>query len=107
MHNFTPPLSEHNKELAILSLTDPLTNMANRRHAMQQLSLLWAGSEKHNLPLCCWMIDIPDGHLSLSTSIGIATKTAQMTSIEDLIKAADDGVYDAKSNGRGCTKSIQ
>ncbi|MFT7006405.1 MAG: diguanylate cyclase (GGDEF)-like protein [Colwellia sp.] len=53
------------------------------------------------------IIDIPDGHLSLSTSIGIATKTAQMTSIEDLIKAADDGVYDAKSNGRGCAKSIQ
>ncbi|AAZ26974.1 GGDEF domain-containing protein [Colwellia psychrerythraea] len=52
-------------------------------------------------------IDISDSQLSLSTSIGVATKTAQMTSIEDLMKAADDGVYSAKSNGRGCTKSIQ
>lgn len=176
----TQQLSERNKELAILSLTDSLTNMANRRHAMQQLSLLWAESEQHKRPLSCLMIDIdyfkqindthghdmgdvvlielakvfqhsirtddiacrlggdeffiicpatdlkggfniaaiinkqvkaltidiPDGHLSLSTSIGIATKTPQMTSIEDLIKAADDGVYSAKSNGRGCAKSI-
>jgi len=30
-----------------------------------------------------------------------------MASIEDLIKAADDGVYSAKSSGRGCAKSIQ
>jgi hemerythrin len=177
----TQELSERNKELAILSLTDPLTNMANRRHAMQQLSLLWAESKKHHLPLTCLMIDIdyfkqindthghdmgdvvlielakvfqhairtddmacrlggdeffiicpntklkgglhiaeminkqvtsltvkvPDGHLSLSTSIGVATTTEKMTSIEDLIKAADEGVYSAKTNGRGCAKSIQ
>lgn len=53
------------------------------------------------------IIGIPDGNLPLSTSIGVATKTAEMTSIDDLIKAADDGVYSAKSNGRGCAKSIQ
>ncbi|TWX72113.1 GGDEF domain-containing protein [Colwellia demingiae] len=177
----TQQLSARNKELAILSLTDPLTNMANRRHAMQQLSLLWEESVTNNLPLTCLMIDvdyfkqindthghdvgdrvlielarvfqhairtddiacrlggdeffiicpatelkgglliadiineqvqsltidITDHHLSLSTSIGVATKITQMTSIEDLIKAADDGVYSAKSNGRGCAKSIQ
>lgn len=177
----TQQLSERNKELAILSLTDPLTNMANRRHAMQQLSLLWSESEKHNLPLSCLMIDIdyfkqindthghdmgdvvlielakvfqheirtddmacrlggdeffiicsstdlkgglhiaeiinkhvaslkikvPDGELSLSTSIGVAAKTTEMENIEDLIKAADEGVYSAKSSGRGCAKTIQ
>lgn len=52
-------------------------------------------------------IDILDKQLSLSISIGVATKTTQMTSIEDLMKAADDGVYAAKSNGRGCAKTIQ
>lgn len=177
----TQQLSERNKELAILSLTDPLTNMANRRHAMQQLTLLWAESEKHNLPLSCLMIDIdyfkqindthghdigdvvlvelskvfqhairtddiacrlggdeffiicpstdlngglhiaeiinnqvtsltidiPSGQLTLSNSIGVASKTAQMKNMEDLIKSADEGVYSAKLSGRGCIKTIQ
>lgn len=52
-------------------------------------------------------IDISDSQLSLSISIGIAIKTTQMTSIEDLMKAADGGVYSAKLNGRACAKTIQ
>lgn len=52
-------------------------------------------------------IGLPSGQLSLNTSIGVATKTPDMNSIEDLIKAADDAVYSAKSHGRGCARSVQ
>ena len=37
-----------------------------------------------------------------SISIGVAARTVGMTGFEDLIKAADLGVYAAKRNGRNC-----
>ena len=37
-----------------------------------------------------------------SISVGVAGRTAPMTNLEDLIKAADMGVYAAKRNGRNC-----
>jgi hemerythrin len=37
-----------------------------------------------------------------SISIGVAVRKAEMSNFEALIKAADDGVYCAKKNGRSC-----
>jgi hemerythrin len=37
-----------------------------------------------------------------SISIGVAMRKAGMGKIEELIKAADEGVYAAKKNGRNC-----
>ena len=37
-----------------------------------------------------------------SISVGVAARTATMTGLEDLMKAADQGVYVAKRNGRNC-----
>ncbi len=37
-----------------------------------------------------------------SVSIGVASRTRGMSDIEDLIRAADLGVYEAKRNGRNC-----
>ncbi len=54
----TEELIELNKELESLSLTDSLTEMPNRRHATQQLSLLWKESEATLKPIACLMIDI-------------------------------------------------
>jgi len=54
----TEELIELNKELESVSLTDYLAEMPNRRHATQQLSLLWKESEATLKPIACLMIDI-------------------------------------------------
>jgi diguanylate cyclase (GGDEF)-like protein len=53
----TLALAEANKKLEVLALTDALTNLSNRRHAMQILQLLWDESIEHNTALACMMID--------------------------------------------------
>lgn len=40
------------------------------------------------------------GHWSGSVSVGVATRTARMSSLHELVKAADDAVYRAKRSGR-------
>jgi hemerythrin len=45
------------------------------------------------------------GEWSGSVSVGVAVKTAGMQNPEDLIKAADEGVYLAKRNGRNRVES--
>lgn len=42
-----------------------------------------------------------------SISVGVATRTAAMTKMEDLIKVADQSVYIAKRNGRNCVASAE
>lgn len=42
-----------------------------------------------------------------SISIGVAGRTTEMLHHEEIIKAADDGVYLAKNYGRNCVKTIQ
>lgn len=41
-----------------------------------------------------------------SISVGVAVRTADMGSPDALLKAADDGVYCAKRDGRNCVRSI-
>ena len=53
----TKELSEANHHLEELSLTDVLTALPNRRHAMRRLETLWAESSKDHSPLVCMMID--------------------------------------------------
>lgn len=42
-----------------------------------------------------------------SISVGVATRSDEMAGFEDLIKAADLGVYIAKRNGRNCVAASQ
>jgi len=47
-----------NRRLTLVAMTDPLTQLANRRHGMDFLSAEWAFAKTNNLPLSCLMIDV-------------------------------------------------
>ena len=172
----TAELAVVNRQLEEMALTDVLTGLPNRRHAMRRLEQIWEESKRNDLPLACMMIDA-DGFKQVndnfghdagdevlrqlsrnlgytvrtddivcrlggdeflvicprtplegakqlsdklcrevaamrvragagewrgSVSIGVAARNADMADFEALIKAADEGVYCAKKNGRGC-----
>lgn len=48
-----------------------------------------------------------EGSWHASISIGVAQRTADMQSPEDLMKCADRGLYMAKNAGRGCFRAAQ
>lgn len=172
----TNELAIANRQMEAIALTDVLTGLPNRRHAMRCLGLAWEESIKENSPLSCMMIDAdgfkqindnyghdagdevlrqlsrnlqyavrtddivcrlggdeflvicphtPEAGAALlaekvrqtisalhvpagkgewhgSISIGVAGRKPAMNTLEELIKAADEGVYCAKKNGRNC-----
>lgn len=51
-------------------------------------------------------VRVGSGEWSGSISIGVAVRKAGMSNYEALIKAADEGVYVAKKNGRSCVAVI-
>jgi hemerythrin len=53
----TRELSRANAVLEAMSLTDSLTELPNRRHAMGMLDVLWNDAIKNSLDLVCIMID--------------------------------------------------
>ncbi|MCP3849958.1 MAG: GGDEF domain-containing protein [Gammaproteobacteria bacterium] len=53
----TQELSDANHHLEELSLTDVLTNLPNRRHAMRYLTTFWKEASLNDSPLVCMMID--------------------------------------------------
>ena len=48
-----------------------------------------------------------DGFWPGSISVGVAVRTMEMRSVDQLLKAADDGVYMAKNAGRNCVRTRQ
>ncbi len=178
----TQALLDANLHLEQMALTDVLTNLPNRRHAMGALVELWREAVEHKQPLSLMMIDADhfkevndtfghdagdevlcevsktltysvrnddmvcrlggdefliicpntplDGAMHIanivrekvaqinlefdnagswqgSVSIGVAEMQPKMAHYEELIKAADRGVYGAKSAGKNCVFSIQ
>ncbi|MFZ4481436.1 MAG: GGDEF domain-containing protein [Rhodoferax sp.] len=172
----THSLSQANKLLEQLALTDALTGLPNRRQALAWMDQCWAQSERDGSPLACMMLDADgfkqvndqhghaagdevlrqlsavlrdgvrrndvvcrmggdefliicpgtalEGALQVaeavrqriaalkvavgagqwlgSISIGVAAKTPALRDPDALIKAADEGLYRAKRNGRNC-----
>jgi hemerythrin len=177
----TQALTEANHRLEQLALTDVLTGLPNRRHAMTRLAMAWAEATERALPLSCAMIDA-DGFKAIndkyghdcgddvlrqlarslgyavrtddlvcrlggdefflifpgaalddalrvaghvreevaalqvrmpeggtwhgSVSVGVATRQPGMQCMEDLVKAADEGLYKAKRNGRNRVECV-
>ena len=170
----TKQLSLANQRLEVLSYTDVLTQLPNRRYALRELDQLWEESVEKNKPMACMLIDVDkfkevndtSGHdagdevlvklserflnnfrkedtvcrlggdeflaicpgLNLtdalelanhvlgnvnqirmrygdycwegSISVGVSERRQEMTDSRELIKAADNAVYKAKSLGR-------
>lgn len=65
----TGELAIANRQLEEIALTDVLTGLPNRRHAMQHLKLVLGESIKENLPLTCLMIDA-DGFKQINDNYG-------------------------------------
>lgn len=65
----TRELALANQQLEAISLTDVLTGLPNRRHAMQQLNLLWEESVRKKTSLSCMMVDA-DGFKRINDSYG-------------------------------------
>jgi len=177
----TRELSAANARLHEIAMTDVLTALPNRRHAMQHLKDLWQKSMTAQTDMVCIMLDadhfkevndmhgheagddvlceiaktlrhefrsddlvsrlggdefcvicpdtdlgggmriaelarnriaqlrVPfeDGVWNGSMSVGVASRTPEINSIEDLMRAADAGVYAAKKGGKNCVRSTQ
>lgn len=171
-------LSEANQRLGILAMTDVLTGLSNRRHAMQILERLWVESIEKKTPVACMLVDadgfkeindrfghdagdlvlrelakqlqyavrtddivcrlggdefliicpntneegclhianlthaeiealtvsVPGGVWRGSISVGVGAKTDSMKNLEELVRAADRGVYVAKAAGKNCVR---
>jgi hemerythrin len=59
-------------------------------------------AEKLRAAIAALRVPAGNGEWRGSISIGVAARTAEMANFEQLIKAADEGVYAAKKNGRNC-----
>ena len=162
------------RKLRAAALTDSLTDLPNRRYAMERLKQEWDSSQRTKRPLSVLMIDIdhfkqvndvyghevgdtvlskvgrlmrdqmrggdvlsrlggeeflsinvsaeleeavvaaerirrgvaeliihtPAGPISVTVSIGVAERTPQMQGLDDLLRAADEALYIAKTLGR-------
>jgi diguanylate cyclase (GGDEF)-like protein len=74
-------------EVTFLSTTDPLTNIANRRHLMEQYQLEYQRAMRYQTPLSIFLVDLDHfkrvndtyGHLSGDEALKIAAKTLKDT----------------------------
>ncbi len=89
----TKDLAQANEALEVISITDHLTDLPNRRFAMRQLQLLWAESVATDKPLACLMIDA-DGFKSINDTYGHAAgdRVLQRLSIELLHSVRSDDI---------------
>jgi len=60
LRRFATELSVSNRRLAEMALTDVLTALPNRRHAMERFEQEWSASTRSQRPLACVVIDLDE-----------------------------------------------
>ena len=65
----TRELQEANDRLNHLALTDVLTGLPNRRHALDRLAQYWSEAQRHGTPLTCILVDA-DGFKQVNDTYG-------------------------------------
>ncbi len=58
VHRVNAEMAKLNQRLEELANTDVLTQLANRRHLLEQLEALWATADRHQRPLAVIMFDV-------------------------------------------------
>ncbi|MBN8437780.1 MAG: HDOD domain-containing protein [Candidatus Accumulibacter sp.] len=75
------------KRLLQEALTDPLTQLPNRRHGLDFLASEWAFAQSNALPMACLLLDI-DHFKRINDSYGHAAGDAVLRQLADLLKRA-------------------
>ena len=92
LRRFAAELSISNRRLQEAALTDVLTGLPNRRHAMERMAQEWAASSRNKRPLSCVVIDLDqfkqindaNGH-----DVGDAYLKQVAATIRDAVRAQD------------------
>ncbi len=79
-------LSVANQHAQEASLTDVLTGLYNRRHAMKRLAQEWAEAERGHRPLCALMLDI-DYFKAVNDSCGHDVGDTVLRQVADILRA--------------------
>lgn len=75
-----------NRRLIHVAMTDPLTQLSNRRHGLDFLSAEWVFANANNLPLACLMIDI-DHFKHINDQYGHKAGDAVLVKFASLLQA--------------------
>ncbi len=82
---FSRELAASNERLQRLALTDALTELPNRRFAMERLEQEWALSQRGERALSCMMVDI-DHFKSINDEFGHQTGDDALKSVADTLR---------------------
>ena len=75
------------KRLLQEALTDPLTQLPNRRHGLDFLASEWAFAQSNSLPMACLLLDI-DHFKRINDTYGHAAGDAVLRQLAELLKRA-------------------
>ncbi len=87
--------ADAHRRLIQVALTDPLTQLPNRRHGLDYLNTEWETARANNLPLSLMMLDI-DHFKQVNDTWGHAAGDAVLRRLADLLRAisrAEDLVF--------------
>ena len=87
VRRFAAELSISNRRLEEMALTDVLTSLPNRRHAMDRFEQEWAASTRSKRPLACLVIDL-DQFKQVNDAHGHDVGDAYLQQVASAIRAA-------------------